>query len=210
MTPQSLAGPAIRVQGLEESYGKLEVLCGAELRRGAGHHLRPARLQQGGQDHDHEDPRHAPEGRRGDGRRQWLRRRHATGERAGVHQPHRAFAAVDGILSARENLVLVARLRRLKDPGAIADDLPGRFSRTRRARAECRRMRVGCADGWRSWGSGAGGPGPALNKCLPTGSTLRARRLEVAGQDLDGRAGFGLTSELDLFADQLTTAGSFR
>jgi ABC-2 type transport system ATP-binding protein len=38
------------------------------------------------------------------------------------------FAAVDGILSGRENLVLVAKLRHLKDPGAIADDLLRRFS----------------------------------------------------------------------------------
>jgi ABC-2 type transport system ATP-binding protein len=38
------------------------------------------------------------------------------------------FAAVDEILSGRENLVLVARLRHLKDPGAIADDLLDRFS----------------------------------------------------------------------------------
>jgi ABC-2 type transport system ATP-binding protein len=40
------------------------------------------------------------------------------------------FAAVDEILSGRENLVLVARLRHLKDPGAIADDLLDRFSLT--------------------------------------------------------------------------------
>jgi ABC-2 type transport system ATP-binding protein len=40
------------------------------------------------------------------------------------------FAAVDEILSGRENLVLVARLRHLVDPGAIADDLLGRFSLT--------------------------------------------------------------------------------
>ncbi len=40
------------------------------------------------------------------------------------------FAAVDEILSGRENLVLVARLRHLKDPGTIADDLLGRFSLT--------------------------------------------------------------------------------
>ncbi|HEX6128565.1 MAG TPA: ATP-binding cassette domain-containing protein, partial [Candidatus Limnocylindria bacterium] len=33
------------------------------------------------------------------------------------------FAAVDEILSGRENLVLVARLRRLKGPGQIADEL---------------------------------------------------------------------------------------
>src|ERR1700733_432297 len=40
------------------------------------------------------------------------------------------FAAVDEILSGRENLVLVARLRHLKDPGPIADDLLRRFSLT--------------------------------------------------------------------------------
>ncbi len=40
------------------------------------------------------------------------------------------FAAVDEVLTGRENLVLVARLRHLKEPGAIADDLLARFSLT--------------------------------------------------------------------------------
>jgi ABC-2 type transport system ATP-binding protein len=40
------------------------------------------------------------------------------------------FAAVDEILTGRENLVLVARLRHLKDPGRIADDLLARFALT--------------------------------------------------------------------------------
>lgn len=40
------------------------------------------------------------------------------------------FAAVDEILSGRENLVLVAQLRHLQDPGRIADDLLGRFALT--------------------------------------------------------------------------------
>ena len=40
------------------------------------------------------------------------------------------FAAVDEILSGRENLVLVARLRHLANPGAVADDLLGRFDLT--------------------------------------------------------------------------------
>src|ERR687897_3723885 len=40
------------------------------------------------------------------------------------------FAAVDEILSGRENLVLIAHLRHLKDPGTIADDLLERFSLT--------------------------------------------------------------------------------
>jgi ABC-2 type transport system ATP-binding protein len=40
------------------------------------------------------------------------------------------FAAVDQILTGRENLVLVARLRHLGNPGAIADDLLRRFALT--------------------------------------------------------------------------------
>jgi len=38
------------------------------------------------------------------------------------------FAAVDEILTGRENLVLVARLRHLEAPGVIADELLARFS----------------------------------------------------------------------------------
>jgi ABC-2 type transport system ATP-binding protein len=37
------------------------------------------------------------------------------------------FAAVDEILTGRENLVLVARLRRVQDAGQVADDLLARF-----------------------------------------------------------------------------------
>ncbi|TCI98827.1 ATP-binding cassette domain-containing protein [Aeromicrobium sp. IC_218] len=40
------------------------------------------------------------------------------------------FAAVDEILTGRENLALVARLRHLPDAGAVADDLLDRFSLT--------------------------------------------------------------------------------
>ncbi len=40
------------------------------------------------------------------------------------------FAAVDEILTGRENLVLVAQLRRLEDPGRIADELLARFGLT--------------------------------------------------------------------------------
>jgi ABC-2 type transport system ATP-binding protein len=43
------------------------------------------------------------------------------------------FAAVDEVLSGRENLVLVARLRHLEDPGTIAQDLLERFSLTEAA-----------------------------------------------------------------------------
>ncbi|MDQ0922038.1 ABC-2 type transport system ATP-binding protein [Pseudarthrobacter sp. W1I19] len=40
------------------------------------------------------------------------------------------FAAVDEVLTGRENLILIARLRHLKNPARIADDLLARFSLT--------------------------------------------------------------------------------
>jgi ABC-2 type transport system ATP-binding protein len=40
------------------------------------------------------------------------------------------FAAVDEVLTGRENLVLVAKLRHLKNSGEIADDMLARFSLT--------------------------------------------------------------------------------
>ncbi len=40
------------------------------------------------------------------------------------------FAAVDEILTGRENLVLIAQLRRLKGPGRVADGLLARFELT--------------------------------------------------------------------------------
>ncbi len=40
------------------------------------------------------------------------------------------FAAIDDVLTGRENLILVAKLRHLKDPGAIADALLARFALT--------------------------------------------------------------------------------
>lgn len=40
------------------------------------------------------------------------------------------FAAVDEILTGRENLVLVAQLRRVTDPGGVADGLLARFGLT--------------------------------------------------------------------------------
>ncbi|MFB8368121.1 ABC transporter ATP-binding protein [Pseudarthrobacter sp. NPDC055928] len=38
------------------------------------------------------------------------------------------FAAVDEVLTGRENLVLVAKLRHLRDPGAVADGLLAQFN----------------------------------------------------------------------------------
>ena len=55
------------------------------------------------------------------------------------------FAAVDEFLSGRENLVLVARFRHLKDLLLMADDLLDRFSLTDAAAGRCRRIWVVCA-----------------------------------------------------------------
>lgn len=57
-----------------------------------------------------------------------LRRRHARGERSRVHQPSRAVRGQ--VLTGGENLVLMARLRRVKDAGHVADDLLTRFQLT--------------------------------------------------------------------------------
>ena len=130
MTAQSIAGPAIHVQGLAKSYGKLEVLRGVDFDVARGSIF-------------------ALLGANGAGKTTVVRTLatllKADAGTASVNgfdvgsQPANVresisltgqFAAVDEILSGRENLVLVARLRHLKDPGAIADDLLRRFSLT--------------------------------------------------------------------------------
>ncbi|WRZ96302.1 ATP-binding cassette domain-containing protein [Streptomyces sp. NBC_01007] len=130
MVAQSIAGPAIRVRGLEKSYAKLEVLRGVDFDVARGNIF-------------------ALLGSNGAGKTTIVRilatLLKADSGTAGVHgfdvatQPAHVresisltgqFAAVDEILSGRENLVLVARLRHLKDPGTIADDLLRRFSLT--------------------------------------------------------------------------------
>jgi len=130
MTAQPTAGPAIRVHGLVKSYNKLEVL------RGVDFDVAPGSI-------------FALLGSNGAGKTTVVRilstLLRADSGTAGVNGFDVAtqaanvresisltgqFAAVDDILSGRENLVLIARLRHLKDPGTIADDLLDRFSLT--------------------------------------------------------------------------------
>ncbi|MEU6535078.1 ATP-binding cassette domain-containing protein [Streptomyces sp. NPDC047000] len=130
MVTQSIAGPAIRVRGLEKSYGKLDVLRGVDFDVARGTIF-------------------ALLGSNGAGKTTTVRilatLLKPDAGTAGVHgfdvttQPAQVresfsltgqFAAVDEILTGRENLVLVARLRHLEEPGAIADDLLRRFSLT--------------------------------------------------------------------------------
>jgi len=130
MTAQPTAGLAIRVQGLVKSYKELEVLRGADFDVARGSIL-------------------ALLGSNGAGKTTvvnilctLLGADAGTASVNGFDVATQAadvresisltgqFAAVDDILSGRENLVLIARLRHLKDPGTIADDLLDRFSLT--------------------------------------------------------------------------------
>ena len=130
MKPRQAAEPAIRVQGLQKSFKDLHVLRGVSFDVAAGTIF-------------------ALLGSNGAGKTTVVRilstLLRADGGTATVHGFDVAtapgdvresisltgqFAAVDGVLTGRENLVLVAKLRHLKRPGAIADDLLTRFSLT--------------------------------------------------------------------------------
>lgn len=121
---------AIRVHGVEKSYGELKVLRGVDLDVAPGSVV-------------------ALLGSNGAGKTTLVRilstLLRADSGSASVHgfdvasDPQRVresisltgqFAAVDEVLTGRENLILVARLRHLKRPDEIADTLLARFSLT--------------------------------------------------------------------------------
>lgn len=121
-------GPAIRVQGIEKSYKELHVL------RGVSFEVAPGSI-------------FALLGSNGAGKTTMVRILSTLlGSDAGTAtvngfdvttDPLRVresisltgqFAAVDEILSGRENLVLVAKLRHLNAPGQVTDDLLTRFN----------------------------------------------------------------------------------
>jgi ABC-2 type transport system ATP-binding protein len=127
VTTNQVGGPAIRVQGLAKSFEKLEVLRGVdfEVERGTIFALL---------------------GSNGAGKTTTIRILSTLlGADAGSASVNGfdvdaqgaevresisltgQFAAVDEILTGRENLVLVARLRHLEDPTGIADGLLDRF-----------------------------------------------------------------------------------
>ncbi|HEX4213505.1 MAG TPA: ATP-binding cassette domain-containing protein [Candidatus Dormibacteraeota bacterium] len=127
MTANQVEAPAIHVQGLQKSYAKLKVLGGVDLDVARGSIF-------------------ALLGSNGAGKTTvvkilctLLRADAGTASVNGFDvatQPAEVrrsfsltgqFAAVDEILSGRENLVLVAQLRHLKGSGRIADDLLKRF-----------------------------------------------------------------------------------
>ncbi|WP_352244497.1 ATP-binding cassette domain-containing protein, partial [Microtetraspora sp. NBRC 13810] len=130
MTANKAQGPVIQVQGLEKSYKELRVLRGVDFTVARGSIF-------------------ALLGSNGAGKTTVVRilstLLKADAGTARIHGFDVAtqaadvresisltgqFAAVDEILSGRENLVLVAKLRHLRNPGKIADDLLERFSLT--------------------------------------------------------------------------------
>jgi ABC-2 type transport system ATP-binding protein len=130
VTIKSAAQPAIRVKDLEKSYKDLQVLRGVDLE------VQPDSIL-------------ALLGSNGAGKTTLVRilstllkadagTAHVNGfdvatQGGKVRESFSLtgqFAAVDEILNGRENLVLVARLRGLEDPTAIADEMLQRFSLT--------------------------------------------------------------------------------
>ena len=134
MTSTALRDPAISVRGLEKSYSKLSVLRGVDFEVPAGSIF-------------------ALLGSNGAGKTTVVKilatllaadagTVHVNGFDAATEAADvrgsisltGQFAAVDEILTGRENLILVARLRHLTGPGAIADALLERFGLTDAAR----------------------------------------------------------------------------
>ncbi len=130
MTSNQVRGPAIHVQALEKSYGELQVLRGVEFDVARGSIF--ALLGSNGA------------GKttvvkilstllKSDAGTASVEGFDVAGDAASVRESISLtgqFAAVDEILTGRENLVLVARLRHLRDAGQIADDLLARFQLT--------------------------------------------------------------------------------
>jgi ABC-2 type transport system ATP-binding protein len=121
-------GPAIRVEGLRKAFGHLEVLRGVDLDVGAGSIV--ALLGSNGAGKTTLVRILATLLRADAGSAQVNGFDVATEAEAvrGSFSLTGQFAAVDDILTGRENLVLIGRLRHLPDPGAVADDLLERFS----------------------------------------------------------------------------------
>jgi ABC-2 type transport system ATP-binding protein len=127
MTTGQVRGRAIHVHGLEKSYDELRVLRGVDFDVARGSIF-------------------ALLGSNGAGKTTVVKilstllkpdagtatvagfdvARHAADVRESISLTGQ-FAAVDEILTGRENLILMARLRRVKDAGQIADDLLDRF-----------------------------------------------------------------------------------
>ncbi|MEQ4302545.1 ATP-binding cassette domain-containing protein [Plantactinospora sp. B6F1] len=123
-------GPAIQVQGLEKSYKELRVLRGVDLEVARGSIFALLGSNGAGKTTLVRILATLLRADSGTARVNGFDVAAQPAEVRGSFSLTGQFAAVDGILTGRENLVLVARLRHLDNPGAIADDLLRRFSLT--------------------------------------------------------------------------------
>ncbi|MEU4222777.1 ATP-binding cassette domain-containing protein [Nonomuraea sp. NPDC026600] len=130
MTANKVRGPVIHVQGLQKSYKELRVLRGVDFEVARGSIFALLGSNGAGKTTVVKILSTLLKADAGTARVNGL---DVATQPADVRESISLtgqFAAVDEILSGRENLVLVARLRHLKDPGRIADDLLTRFSLT--------------------------------------------------------------------------------
>ncbi len=131
MTTSQVHGPAIHVHGLQKSYDKLEVLRGVDFDIARGSIF--ALLGSNGAGKT-TVVRILSTLLKANGGTAIVNGFDVATEAANVRESISLtgqFAAVDEILSGRENLVLIARLRHLEaPPGTVADDLLARFELT--------------------------------------------------------------------------------
>lgn len=121
-------GPAIRLRGLRKSYGGVPVLTGLDLDVERGTIV--ALLGSNGAGKT-TAIRILSTLLRADGGTALVNGADVAAQGARVRASISLtgqFAAVDEALTGRENLMLIARLRHVADPGRVADDLLGRFS----------------------------------------------------------------------------------
>jgi ABC-2 type transport system ATP-binding protein len=127
MTIEQVRGPAVHVQGLEKSYKQLRVLCGVDFEVARGSIFALLGANGAGKT---TVVRILSTLLKADGGTAVVNGFDVATQAADVRESFSLtgqFAAVDEILTGRENLVLIARLRHLEDPGRIADGLLERF-----------------------------------------------------------------------------------
>jgi ABC-2 type transport system ATP-binding protein len=130
MTAATATRPAIEIRGLEKSFGDLAVLRGVDLDVAPGSIF--ALLGSNGAGKT-TLVRILSTLLRADGGTARVTGIDVAAEAASVREAISLtgqFAAVDDVLTGRENLALIARLRHQSDPGRIADDLLATFSLT--------------------------------------------------------------------------------
>jgi ABC-2 type transport system ATP-binding protein len=127
-TIAQVRGPAIQVEGLEKSYKQLRVLRGVDFDVARGSIFALLGSNGAGKTTVVKILATLLKADAGTARVNGFDAVRQAGDVRESISLTGQFAAVDEILTGRENLLLVARLRHLKEPGKIADDLLERFS----------------------------------------------------------------------------------